>query len=176
MERIYKSGTLNDVTMFIGQEVEKTPMHGEKTLFVVGIKDPAEVAAIATAEDIKHIYLGANQSFKITGKWGTDEEVSDWEGLVFGLLKKNFWVTLDFDVSCVEWILEAGFSEHNRFIPMISVKLPYIEQLNYNACLKLDDIDFEKTNSGVWVHSVHKLMDRDVYTDWSRYSKDTIIS
>lgn len=176
MNRIYDSGTLSDVTMFIGQEVEKTPMHGEKTLFVVGIQNPEEIVRIANAEGIKHVYLGANQSFSVTGQWGTDEEIEGWEKLVFGLLKKDLWVTLDFDVKHVEWILEAGFPEYNRFIPMVSVKIPYIEQLRYNACIKLDDSDFDKSNPGVWVHSVHNLMDRSVFTDWSEYTKDTIIS
>lgn len=176
MKRIYDSGTTDTATMFIGTEVEHTPMLGERTLFVVGMQDPTEVAKTATFEGIKHIYLGANHSFSVTGEWGTDEEVKGWEGLVFGLLKKGFWVTLDFDVRYTEWILESGFSEHNQFIPMISVKLPYIDQLGYNACLKLDDKDFDASNHGVWVHSVHKLLDRQVFTDWSKYTKDTIIS
>lgn len=176
MKRIYESGITDTASMFIGTEVEHTPMLGERTLFVVGIQDPEEVAKVATFENIKHIYLGANHSFSITDKYGTEDEINGWEGLVFGLLKKGFWVTLDFDVKYVEWILEAGFPEYNNFIPMISVKIPYIEQLRYNACLKIDDKDFDASNPGVWVHSVHNLMSRAVYTDWSKYTKDTIVS
>jgi hypothetical protein len=58
---------------------------------------------------------------------------------------------------------------------MISVKLPYIKQFNYNATLKLDDIDFDSTNPGVWTHSLHKLMDRRKFTPWTDYSKDEVI-
>jgi hypothetical protein len=32
MKRIYESGTRDSVTLFIGTEVEHTPMYGEKTL------------------------------------------------------------------------------------------------------------------------------------------------
>ena len=59
---------------------------------------------------------------------------------------------------------------------MISVKLPYINQLGYNATLKLDDRDFDATNPGVWCHSIHKLQDRSVFTDWSKYTKDQSVA
>ena len=55
---------------------------------------------------------------------------------------------------------------------MISVKLPYIQQLGYNAIIKLDDKDFKASNPGVWCHSLHDLMDREKFTDWSKYSLD----
>jgi hypothetical protein len=55
---------------------------------------------------------------------------------------------------------------------MISVKMPYIRQLGYNATLKLDDKDFAATNPGVWCHSIHDLQNRDRFTDWSKYTKD----
>jgi hypothetical protein len=59
---------------------------------------------------------------------------------------------------------------------MISVKLPYIQQLGYNATIKLDDKDFAATNPGVWCHSVHDLMKRDqAFTDWYKYTKDEIV-
>ena len=77
-------------------------------------------------------------------------------------------------VSIVEQVLECG-TEYKNFIPMISVKLPYINQLGYNATLKLDDKDFKATNPGVWCHSVHELQDRKVFTDWTKYTKDEVI-
>jgi hypothetical protein len=58
---------------------------------------------------------------------------------------------------------------------MISVKLPYIKQLGYNATLKLDDKDFKATNPGVWCHSVHELQTRKAFTDWSKYTQDEVI-
>ena len=78
-------------------------------------------------------------------------------------------------MSDVEEVLESGFSEYHNFIPMISVKLPYINQLGYNATLKIDDKDFAATNPGVWCHSLHRLQYRNAFTGWSKYTKDEII-
>lgn len=169
MDRNYTNGSHNDdqgLRTFVGIEVENTPMRGNATLFVVGIQDADTVATIADAQGIKHIYLGANHSF--------DTDIQ-WESFVFALLKLDFWVTLDFDIQHTEWVLECGFTEHRRFIPMISAKLPYINQLGYNACLKLDDKGFEASNTGVWVHSIHNLMSRETYTDWDQYKGDTLV-
>jgi hypothetical protein len=96
--------------------------------------------------------------------------------MIFPFLMQAYWCTLDLDVSCVEGLLESGFTENHNFIPMISVKLPYIQQLGYNATIKLDDKDFAATNPGVWCHSVHNLMKRDgSFTDWHKYTKDEIV-
>lgn len=166
MKRIYNEGTEESVIYFTGTEVEHTPQYGERTLFVVGIRDVEEVASIAKEKECKHIYCGANMS------WHQSE---DWDAMILGLLKKDFWVTLDFPTTDMEWILDSGYTEYNRFIPMISVKLPYIDQLGYNACIKLDDKDFDSSNPGVWVHRVHDLKCQDKFTDWDKYSKDEII-
>lgn len=176
MKRIYEQGTKEQIQYFVGTEVEHTPAFGRKTLFVVGIKDPNEIRVIANANNADHIYLGANQSFSITGKWGTDEEIAGWEGMALFLLKSGFWVTLDFDIRYTEWVLETGITTYNKFIPMISAKLPYISQLGYNACIKLDDKDFDTTNPGVWTHRVHDLLNKSLFTDWSKYTTDNIIS
>jgi hypothetical protein len=96
--------------------------------------------------------------------------------MIFHFLKKYYLCKLDFDVSDIEGILDSGYTEYNNFIPMISVKVPYIQQLGYNATLKIDDINFKATNPGVWCHSVHTLMKRDmIFTDWSKYTQDEII-
>jgi len=89
-----------------------------------------------------------------------------------GLLKENYMVTLDYDVRYHEYVIEAEYNEHNKFISQISVKLPYIEQLNYNACIKIDDKDFKASNAGVWIHQVRDLQPRDKFTDWSKYEND----
>jgi len=167
MKRVYDQGDKDDVTMFVGTEVEHTPQYGKKTLFVVGIQNVEQIMNTAVDQGCKHIYLGANMS------WNKDES---WDEMVFPLLKEGYWVTLDFPANDIEWVLESGYTEYNRFIPMISVKLPYIDLLGYNACLKVDDKDFDATNPGVWVHKVHDLKTRDTFTDWSKYTTDTIIS
>jgi|TARA_R110000803_G_scaffold204770_2_gene271049 hypothetical protein len=170
MKRDYSDGVKNDVVYFTGYEVEKTPAFEEHTLFVVGPRPLQEVLEQAKKNTVDHIYLGANQSFNIDG--GTSYA---WDELVKGLLKENYMVTLDYDVRYHEYILESGYNEDDNFISQISVKLPYISQLNYNACIKIDDKDFKASNAGVWIHQVHDLQPRDKFTDWSKYENDNSV-
>jgi hypothetical protein len=175
MKRDYTSSNdVTGVTYFIGTEIEHTPAYGKRTLFVVGMQDVDEVLEMAERNEVEAIYLGANQSFEISGDFGTEEEQEGWDSLVKTLCK-DYFVTLDFDVELLDWIQESGYSEYNNFIPMISVKIPHIETLGYNACIKLDDTDFNATNKGVWTHTVHDLMDRNKFTSWNQYKQDEII-
>ena len=59
---------------------------------------------------------------------------------------------------------------------MISVKVPHIRLFNYNATVKVDDTGFKESNPGVWCHRLHDLMDRSKFTDWSKYTKDEVIT
>jgi hypothetical protein len=172
----------NNVKFFTGTEVEHTPAFGKKTLFVVGIQSVIDIQDwlddFASYEDqsmhIEHIYFGANMSFPISIRTNDAVFWNPWEKMVQHFLSAGYQCTLDIDVSQVEGLLESGLCEHNNFIPMISVKMPYIRQLGYNATVKLDDKDFDATNPGVWCHSVHSLMNRSKFTDWSKYTKDEI--
>ena len=139
-----------------------------------GVQDADSIMDVAMAETCIHIYFGANQSFPQLDK---NDAMSwqSWERMIQACLDGGFLCTLDLDVTCAEGLLESGLVEHHQFIPMISVKLPYINQLGYNATLKLDDRDFAATNPGVWCHSLHALQKRSVFTDWSKYTKDEII-
>lgn len=159
--------------MFVGTEVEHSPAYGMKTLFVIGVQDPKTIVAAAQEHNCQHIYFGANQSFPNPSI--NDPEWNRWETMIGICLMHGAWCTLDLDVTSVEGLAESSLSEHSRFIPMISVKLPYINLLNYNTTIKLDDKDFEATNPGVWCHSLHELKNRKVFTDWSKYSQDTVI-
>ena len=160
-----------DTKFFIGTEVEHTPAYGQKTLFVVGLQNLKEILARALNNNCPHIYLGANQSFQPNN----DGEWNEWEYIISGLVKENIWVTLDYDLKYHENILEESWNEKDTFISMISVKMPYVRQLNYNACIKIDDRGYRETNPGVWVHSVHDLQTRKTFTDWTKYTKDEII-
>ncbi len=184
MKRNYETGVADSITFFTGVEIEKTPAYGMKTLFVVGVHDPIDILEIVTesrsyldeSKHIKHIYFGANQSFHTEGV-NDIEGWRPWENMIRACLesKYNLWCTLDFDVREAEGLLESGLTENRRFIPQISVKLPYINQLGYNATLKIDDKDFCATNPGVWCHNLQDLMGRDKFTDWDQYGKDEII-
>jgi hypothetical protein len=125
-------------------------------------------------EKIEHIYFGANQSFPRLDK-NDGDGWRDWEFMIQTCLDLGFLCTLDLDVAQSEGLLESSLVEFHNFVPMISVKLPYINQLGYNATVKIDDRDFAATNPGVWCHSLHALQKREVFTDWSKYTKDEII-
>jgi hypothetical protein len=162
------------VSFFLGREVEHTPAIGLRTLFVVGLQDPQIVLQEFNNNDCEHIYFGANQSFP---NLDTDDGDNwrEWELMISDCLERGILCTLDLDSTCTEGLAESGLVEYNNFIPMISVKLPYVQLLGYNATLKIDDKDFAKTNPGVWCHSLHELRDRTKFTDWSKYTKDEVI-
>jgi hypothetical protein len=157
------------VVYFTGYEVEHTICHGKFTLFVVGTPPLDEILKHAKKSKVDHIYFGTSQSYNPKNV----SEIEAWDYTVLGCLSKDYWVTLDFDVKYAEYILESGYNEHAKFIPMISCKLPYINQFNYNATLKLDDKTWGATNPGVWTHQLHDLMNKDKYTYWDQYTKDT---
>lgn len=165
-----------DVKFFFGKEVEHTPAYGIDTLFVVGVQAVEDIkdALARSTYETDHIYFGANMSFP-------NPPVNDfhawdsWEDMICPFLEAGMWCTLDLDVSAAEGLLETRMIEYHHFIPMISVKLPYIKQLGYNATIKLDDRDFAATNPGVWCHSLHTLQNREVFTPWSKYTKDEIV-
>ena len=149
-------------------------MHGRKTLFVIGRQNPKEILARCLNNKIDHVYLGCADSFQP----GDDKDSwSDWDFIISTLLEADVWVTLDFDSKYAnhEWFHDNGWSESRKFIPMIAVRLPYIDTFNYNTTLKLDDKSFEGTNTGVWGHQLHDLKDRSNYTDWSEYVGDEVI-
>ena len=168
MKRDYKDGVKDDITYFTGVEVEDTPAYCMKTLFVVGAQMSVDVMDKAREHDCKHIYLGANQSFNPTNS----DQLEDWDDMISVLLDEGWYITLDYDHQFHQKILDMGYNEYSNFISQISVKMPHIDQLNYNACIKIDDTDFKATNPGVWVHRVHDLKNTDRFTDWREYTKD----
>lgn len=159
------------VVYFTGYEVEHTVCHGMFTLFVVGTPPIKEILTKAKESKVKHIYFGTSQSFN--PKAITTEEYKSWDDVIIGCLKADYWVSLDFGVEHIEGVLESAYNEYPRFVPMISVKLPYINQLNYNATLKLDDRTWGATNPGVWTHHLQSLMSKDKYTHWDQYTQDS---
>jgi hypothetical protein len=182
MKRDYKDGVQEGITFFVGREIERTPAFGMKTLFVVGVHDSATILHIANdtqalldeSKRIKHLYFGANQSFPKL-------EINDasgwrpWEEMIQECLEAGFWCTLDIDVAQAEGLLESTLVEFRRFIPQISVKLPYLNQLGYNATIKIDDKGFEATNPGVWCIPLPALTQRKYFTNWDEYGNDEII-
>ena len=157
---------------FYGDEVEHTPAHGMPTLFVIGYQQQADIEqALERCLQVKHIFFGANNSYRPTAP----AEHTAWENVIQTFLDRGYWCSLDIPFQYVEEFHEGGLCERDRFVPIIKVPIPYIKLWNYNTCVKIDDRDFADSNSGVWVHQLHSLMDRSRFTDWSQYEKDHVI-
>ncbi|NLB89588.1 MAG: hypothetical protein GX790_10355, partial [Syntrophomonadaceae bacterium] len=140
MKRDYNSGEHEDVTYFVGYEVEKTPAYGKKTLF--------------DDHECDHIFFGANHSFdpKDADEW------YDWDNLICHFLDAGVLCSLDIPVKHAEEFLECRMVEHSNFSPQLRVPVPFIKQWNYNTMIKIDDKDFNHSNPGVWCHRLHDLM------------------
>ena len=174
MERKYKDGTKKDITYFIGTEIEKTPAYGLKTLFVVGLQSVEQVIEHLHA-DISHIFFGANHSFDPASQSHDADYYREWDSMIMHFLEKGYKCSLDIPLNAAEDFLESTCVESNNFIPQIRVTIPYIEQWNYNTMLKIDDKGFDKSNPGIWTHSLHDLMDRKKFTDWKDYGLDKVL-
>ena len=174
MERKYKDGTKKDITYFIGTEIEKTPAYGLKTLFVVGLQSIENVKEHLHA-DISHIFFGANHSFDPASQSHDADYYREWDSMIMYFLEKGYKCSLDIPLNAAEDFLESTCVEFNNFIPQIRVPIPYIEQWNYNTMLKIDDKGFNKSNPGIWTHSLHDLMDRKKFTDWKDYGLDKVL-
>ena len=161
-----------DTRFFWGHEVECTPALGRHTLFVVGYHTQEEIdRELEKPLAVEHIFFGANDSFHPRGA----DQHTAWESVIRTYLDRGFWCSLDIPFDQVAEFNEGGLCEHDRFIPIIKVPIPYIGLWNYNTCVKIDDRDFAATNPGVWVHQLHDLKRRSRFTPWSAYEKDNTL-
>jgi hypothetical protein len=160
-------------SFFLAKEAEHTPALGMDTLFVVGIQsvDDIENTLKSIKTEVRHIFFGANDSFHpVSGdRW------DQWEKMIQHFLDQGYLCSLDIGLRYVEEFNDGGLNDHNNFIPIIKVPLPYIKLWNYNTCIKIDDRDFNSTNPGVWVHDLHDLKSRSNFTDWRDYQKDEVL-
>jgi hypothetical protein len=171
MKRDYSTGQSDNAVFFFGNEVEHTPAYGMSTLFVVGVQPVEAIEGALSNNNIKHIFFGANHSYNPQSY----EEHKAWEEMIQFFLDKDYLCSLDIPMNQVEEFHESGLCERDNFIPQIRVPIPYIRLWNYNTMLKIDDRDFKATNPGVWSHSLHTLMDRSKFTDWSQYGNDKLL-
>lgn len=176
MKRNYKNSNNTEAKdFFVGLEVELTPAHFLKTLFVVGIQDVHIIEKIYKEQRCEHIFFGANHSFDPGFGHESDNIWDSWKYMIDYFLKKDIVCSLDIPVKYAEEFLEGGLVEYDNFIPQLRVPIPYIKQWNYNTMVKIDDKGFKTSNPGVWCHSLHDLMDKQKFTSWSRYGLDDII-
>ena len=171
MIRDYTNKASTDaVKFFTGIEVEKTKFHGLLTLFVVDTPEVKSIVQYAKDYKIGHIYLGANQSWKTY-------EAHDYmlvKPTIDSLLEANLNVTVDVPHNAPIQCLEPLFS-NPRFQINFAVAIPYVDKLKDCAIIKIDDEDFNKTNTGVWCLPLSQIMTDTNYTGWKEYTKDTAI-
>lgn len=161
---------------FLGTEVEKTPMYNQDTLFVVGIQPTKEILTLAQEWKVKHIYFGANMSFKISYSNSSKIHPILWERMISETLEQDFWCTLDFDISETVLIKKMSFADNPKFIPMMSVKNRHWSTWNNpNATIKLDDVGFKQYTDGVWCWPVNDLLSESHLTRWSDYRSDMLL-
>jgi hypothetical protein len=111
MKRDYKNGVKSDVAFFIGAEVERTPTEGMQTLFVVDLQRTATVLRHAEKNSCKHIYFGANHSYKVLD----GQEVQSIASQLQYFLERDYHVTIDMNPAY------KGFSEHHKTVVISKV-------------------------------------------------------
>jgi len=176
MVRDFKNNTYPaGVRFFVGVHQDNSFAIGQNTLYVIGEPDiegiARRIAQYNGEDEITHIFFGAERSFKVS----TYEDMEEWTSTIQHFLTLDYWCTLELDASLVNFIHETDLSSWNRFIPMVSVKIPYVRDLGYNAVVKIDDVEFNYSNYGVWTHKVHDLMSNETFTSWDAYGSDMVV-
>ena len=162
------------VKFFVGSEVEQTPAAGKKTLFVVGKQDIADILHHLKSSGANHVFMGANHSFNVDSK----DSTFYWRDTITALLDKGIWVTLDYRAHEHESVLKMFGSEiwqSRIFVPLLSVRIPNVERSSSNLTVKIDDVDFNATNPGVWCLHYSQLLDSNRFTGWNEYGTDQVI-
>ena len=67
--------------------------------------------------------------------------------LIKRLMDKGYWCTIDYQ-----------YSVH--------------KDVKQNLCIKVDDVDFNKTNPGVWTMTMDHYKQSSGYTSWEEYKQD----
>ena len=167
MKRDYSDGINENITFYIGTEIEHTRAHGLKTLFVVGLQDVKIIEQHAKTYECSHIFFGASWSFD--GK-----NLTEWRDMLEYFLRNSYLVTLDVKSRFIQECYLLNLISHEKFIPQICVAIPNVKRWG-NAYIKIDDFDFRASNEGVWTHPLQSLLTDDVMTMWDEYKNDTII-
>ena len=166
MKRNYSTGVKKDVTVFSGIEIEHTPAYGLQTLFLarndLTFDQIQECAVMANAEAI---YYGANRSYKHNHYMQVAQ--------IIKFLEHGYYVTVDYPFELHQMVNQkfALCWKDPKFIPFCSIIMPHSEE-DTSLCFKIDDVDFDSTNSGVWTMSMKDFKEKSGYTKWEDYKKD----
>mgnify|MGYP001280664010 FL=1 len=166
MQRDYTTGYKEDVKVFSGIEIEHTPAYGKQTLFLAR-NDLTfdQIISLAVASDAEAIYFGANRTYMHSHAMQVAQ--------IHQLLDRGYWVTVDYPYELHRLVSKkfATCWTDEKFIPFCSIIFPFTED-DKQLCFKVDDEDFNKTNTGVWSMSMEDFKDKSGFTKWDQYKKD----
>ena len=166
MLRDYSTGVSEDIRVFSGMEIEHTPAYGKRTLFLArNDLTVDDIKEFAHTNNCEAIYYGANRTYMHSHGMQLAQ--------IQTLLKEDFWITVDYPFEIHRAVKQKFNSVWNdpKFIPFCSLIFPDTEQDN-NLCFKVDDVDFNKTNPGVWTMSMTDFKKQAGFTQWDEYKKD----
>jgi hypothetical protein len=166
MLRDYNNGIKDDVRMFAGKEVEHTPAYGLQTLFLArNDLTYDQILENAVGIDAEAVYFGANRTFV--------NNLANQTLHVSRLLDAGYYVTIDYPYKLHDEVKKkySGVWQHEKFIPFCSIIFENSEE-DKKLCFKIDDVDFNKTNPGVWTMNMEDFKTKAGFTDWGDYKKD----
>ena len=166
MDRDYKTGKSASVGVFSGLEIEHTPAYGLQTLFLARNDLTLEqITELAEMVNAKAIYYGANRSFMHNHGLQLAQMMK--------LMDAGYYVTIDYPYSLHTEVKQRFKSvwKNEKFIPFCSIIFPNSED-DDQLCIKVDDIDFNKTNPGVWTMSMDHFKQTAGFTSRKEYKQD----
>tara|TARA_B100000214_G_scaffold375213_1_gene360603 strand:+ start:4014 stop:4559 length:546 start_codon:yes stop_codon:yes gene_type:complete len=166
MLRNYETGVKDNVKVFSGLEVEHTPAFGKQTLFLARNDLTYEqIKELCVKVDAEAVYYGANRTYL--------NNVANQPLQINKLLTDGYFVTIDYQYEIHDQVKKrfSNVWKHPKFIPFCSIIFANTDE-DQQVCIKLDDVDFNKTNKGVWVMSMEDYKSKSGYTQWKQYNQD----
>jgi len=166
MLRDYKTGVKEDVNVFSGKEIEHTPAYGLQTLFLARNDLTYEqVKDLCVEVNAEAVYYGANRTFL--------NNIANQPLQINRLLNDGYYVTIDYQYKIHDEVKKrySAVWQHEKFIPFCSIIFENSEE-DTKMCFKIDDVDFNKTNKGVWAMSMEDFKSKAGYTQWEQYKQD----
>ena len=166
MLRDYTTGIKDDVKVFSGKEVEHTPAFGKQTLFLArNDLTYDQIKELCDKVGAEAVYFGANRTFV--------NNLANQPTQIDRLLNDGYFVTIDYQYSIHKEVKKnyGHVWTHPKFIPFCSVIFEDSED-DDQLCIKVDDVDFNKTNPGVWTMSMNHFKQTSGFTSWNEYKKD----
>lgn len=172
MNRTYENMVTNTAKMFVGQEVERTPYFGLRTLFVVGSpQDQVDlIKQHADANNCTHIFLGANHSYEPQ----SIEEAIEWT-LAISKLAKKYKISVDVGSNFLHYFRRSKAHLVKDVCLQIRLEVRDISEYNDLVMIKIDDSGFRHSNAGIWTLPLTKICVEENFTAWDAYNKDRIV-